>query len=96
MVGRAVALVGRRTVEGTFQLGALGQQGLAAAQRLDMIMAYFAPRNACCAKSGGSASVGEARLVFAAKSDNNATIGATRSLYDYLLRRQHSVGVSTV
>jgi cardiolipin synthase len=61
------------------------------AQRLDMIMAYFAPSQRLLRKVGRIAARGRARLVVAAKSDNNATIGATRSLYDYLLRQSAQV-----
>ena len=58
------------------------------AKRLDMIAAYFAPapailrRIASISRSGGSA-----RVITAAKSDNNATIGAARSTYWWLLKR---------
>jgi cardiolipin synthase len=58
------------------------------AQRLDLIAAYFAPsigmlrRIAGIARQGGTA-----RVVTAAKSDNNATIGAARSTYSWLLKR---------
>ncbi|WP_228242154.1 phosphatidylserine/phosphatidylglycerophosphate/cardiolipin synthase family protein [Porphyrobacter sp. GA68] len=61
------------------------------AKRLDMVMAYFTPPNSLMRAIGRIAKRGEARLVMAAKSDNDATIGATRSLYDYLLRQ--GVGV---
>ena len=55
--------------------------------RLDMVMAYFSPSNAMMRRIGRIASEGAARLVMAGKSDNGATIGATRSLYHYLLKR---------
>jgi cardiolipin synthase len=58
------------------------------ARRLDMLMAYFSPSNGAMRVIGRVARRGGARLVFAAKSDNGATIGATRSLYDYLLQRR--------
>ncbi len=54
-------------------------------QRLDMLMAYFSPPNTMLKQIGKIASTGEARLVMAGKSDNATTIGATRSLYEYLL-----------
>ncbi len=53
--------------------------------RLDMVMAYFSPSKKMLRRIGDIALRGEARLVMAAKSDNGATIGATRSLYHYLL-----------
>lgn len=64
---------------------------LARAQQVDMIMAYFAPSQRLLRLIGRIATRGQARLVCAAKSDNNATIGATRSLYDYVLRQQAEV-----
>lgn len=56
------------------------------ARELDMVMAYFSPSNGLLRKITGVAKRGRARLVMAGKSDNGATIGATRSLYSYLLR----------
>jgi cardiolipin synthase len=58
------------------------------ATRLDVIAAYFAPglgmlrRMARVARKGG-----QTRLVTAAHSDNNATIGAARNTYWWLLKR---------
>ncbi|ANU06418.1 phospholipase D-like domain-containing protein [Paraurantiacibacter namhicola] len=56
-------------------------------KRLDMFMAYFSPPKRLLKRIGDIADRGEARLLMAGKSDNNATLGATRSLYDYLLKR---------
>jgi cardiolipin synthase len=61
---------------------------LTGARRLDMVMAYFSPSNRAMRAIGQVARRDGARLVFAGKSDNGATIGATRSLYDYLLKRR--------
>ena len=61
------------------------------ARRLDMLMAYFSPSNRAMRAIGRVACRDGARLVFAAKSDNGATIGATRSLYDYLLKRRAKI-----
>ena len=55
--------------------------------RLDMIMAYFSPAVRLLARIGRIARKGETRLVLAAKSDNGATIGASRILYGPLLKR---------
>lgn len=55
------------------------------ARRLDLMMAYFSPSNLMMRKIAALARRGQARLVTAGKSDNGATIGATRSLYTYLL-----------
>ena len=60
---------------------------LAEGDRLDMVMAYFSPPKRLTRRIGRMASGGKARLVMAGKSDNAATIGATRSLYRYLLKR---------
>lgn len=56
------------------------------AKRLDMMMAYFSPSNLLMRKIATLARRGKARLVNAGKSDNGATIGATRSLHTYLLQ----------
>jgi cardiolipin synthase len=54
---------------------------------LDMIMAYFAPPGAMLRRIGRLGARGRARIVTAAKSDNNATIAAARHSYSRLLRR---------
>jgi len=56
-------------------------------RRLDMIMAYFSPAVRLLARVGRIAKKGETRLLLAAKSDNGATIGASRLLYGPLLKR---------
>jgi cardiolipin synthase len=62
-------------------------EDLAKGQRLDMIMAYFSPAGRLLRSIERIARQGQARLVFAARSDNGATIGASRSLYEKLLRQ---------
>ena len=57
------------------------------AKRLDMIFAYFAPPGAMVRRIGRVGRRGEARIINAAKSDNNATIAAARHCYSRLLRR---------
>jgi cardiolipin synthase A/B len=58
------------------------------ARRLDVIAAYFAPSLGMLRRLAGvSRRGGRARLVTAARSDNNATIAAARSTYWWLLRR---------
>ncbi len=52
-----------------------------------MLMAYFSPPYALLKRIARVARKGRTRLVMASKSDNGATIGATRSLYSYLLKR---------
>lgn len=54
-------------------------------QRLDMVMAYFTPPPHLQRRIEKIAGHGSARLVMAAKSDNAATIGASRALYTKLL-----------
>jgi cardiolipin synthase len=55
-------------------------------ERLDLIMAYFAPAHRLRKRIRLIAAKGETRLILAGKSDNAATIGASRSLYRKLLR----------
>ena len=57
------------------------------ARRLDMIFAYFAPPGAMIRRIGRVGRRGRARIVNAAKSDNNATIAAARHSYSRLIRR---------
>src|SRR4051794_10842333 len=54
---------------------------------LDMIFAYFAPPGAMLRRIGRLGARGHARIITAAKSDNNATIAAARHSYSRLLRR---------
>ena len=54
-------------------------------ERLDMIMAYFAPAHRLRRRIRRIAMKGQTRLILAGKSDNAATIGASRSLYRKLL-----------
>lgn len=61
---------------------------LEGARRLDMAMAYFSPGQGMLRRLGRVARTGKARFVMAAKSDNPATIGASRLLYGYLLRQK--------
>jgi cardiolipin synthase A/B len=64
---------------------------LAEARQLDMAMAYFSPGQGMLRRLGHVAKRGRARFVMAAKSDNAATIGASRLLYGYLLRKKAAV-----
>jgi len=57
------------------------------ATRLDMEFAYFAPPGAMLRRIGRIGRRGVARVITAAKSDNNATIAAARHSYSRLLRR---------
>jgi cardiolipin synthase len=60
-------------------------------KRLDMIMAYFTPPNRLMRCIGRLARRGTARMIMAGKSDNPATVGAARALYDFLLKRRAEV-----
>ena len=60
---------------------------LTGARQLDMAMAYFSPGQGMLRRLGRVARDGRARFIMAAKSDNAATIGASRLLYGYLLRK---------
>jgi cardiolipin synthase len=57
------------------------------ARRLDKIFAYFAPPGAMLRRIGRVGRRGRARVINAAKSDNNATIAAARHSYSRLIRR---------
>ncbi|WP_417321561.1 phospholipase D-like domain-containing protein [Erythrobacter aureus] len=56
-------------------------------ERLDIFMAYFSPPYTLLRRIARVGRKGGTRLLMAAKSDNGATLGATRSLYHYLLKR---------
>lgn len=62
-------------------------QDIRRGHRLDMIFAYFAPPGAMLRRIGRLGRRGRARIITAAKSDNNATIAAARHSYSRLLRR---------
>jgi cardiolipin synthase len=57
------------------------------ASRLDMIFAYFAPPGAMLRRIGRVGYRGRARVITAARSDNNSTIAAARHSYSRLIRR---------
>lgn len=63
------------------------RRDLRAAKRLDIIAAYFAPNPALLRRVANVARRGAARLVTAAKSDNQMTIAAARHSYSLLLKR---------
>lgn len=64
---------------------------LTGARQLDMVMAYFSPGQGMLRRLGRVARDGRARFIMAAKSDNAATIGASRLLYGYLLRKRAQI-----
>lgn len=57
------------------------------AQRLDMIAAYFSPGRGMLKRVTQAVRRKGARLVFASRSDNGATVAATRLTYGWLLKR---------
>lgn len=65
---------------------ALGRE-LTTAKQFDLIAAYFSPPWSFMRRLGRLARRGSARVITAAKSDNNATIDAARHTYTRLLRR---------
>ena len=67
------------------------KRDLERADRLTMIMAYFAPGQSMLRRLGRIGRRGSARLVLAARSDNGATIGAARALYIFLLKRHVAI-----
>ncbi len=62
------------------------EQDLAESKRLDLVMAYFSPPRAIRKHIEAVAGRGRARLILPGKTDNGATIAASRSLYRRLLR----------
>jgi len=62
-------------------------RALKTAKRFDLIAAYFSPPWAFLRRLGRIAVRGQARIITASKSDNNATIAAARHTYSRLLRR---------
>ena len=66
-------------------------EDLKTGSRLDMLMAYFSPPKAILRRIGQIAQRGEVRLIMAGKSDNMATIGASRSLYRFLLAKDAKI-----
>ena len=60
---------------------------LLSSRDVEMIAAYFAPTWAMLRRIGRISRKGRARIITAAKSDNNATIAAARHSYSRLLRR---------
>ena len=83
--GRARWLVGGPT-RGLSTWARCVTRDMVQGQKLDIFMAYFSPPQHLLKRIGRIAAKGKTRLVMAAKSDNNATIGASRILYGYLLR----------
>ena len=63
------------------------RKDMLSARRLDVIAAYFAPSPGMLRRVMRAARRGKARLITAAKSDNNATVAAARSTYWLLLKR---------
>jgi cardiolipin synthase len=69
------------------RLSAALARELGSARELDVIAAYFSPPWSFLRRLGRVARAGKARVITAAKSDNNATIAAARHTYSRLLRR---------
>jgi len=57
--------------------------------RLDLVTAYFSPGQGLLRRIGGlSKRGGKSRIILPGKTDNGATMGASRLLYGYLLKRR--------
>ena len=69
------------------RLSAALARELGSARELDLIAAYFSPPWSFLRRLRRIARTGKARVITAAKSDNNATIAAARHTYSRLLRR---------
>jgi cardiolipin synthase A/B len=67
------------------------KKDLESAQRFDLASAYFTPSQSILRRISKIAQHGSVRLVLAGKTDNGATIGAARSLYSYLLKRNNKI-----
>ena len=89
-VGAGRWLVGGPT-RGLSSWAACVGRDLQKGRRLDLMMAYFSPPKRLLRRIGRIAKEGEANLFMAGKSDNGATIGASRSLYDYLLHKRAEI-----
>ena len=63
------------------------KRDLAKGRRLDMVMAYFSPPRSIRRLIRKLAKRGDARLIMAGKSDNDATIAAARATYGRMLRQ---------
>ncbi len=61
---------------------------MARARRVSMVAAYFGPGRAFLRLIGAAAARGNARVITAAKSDNEATVAAARHTYRTLLRKR--------
>ncbi|HEY9090829.1 phosphatidylserine/phosphatidylglycerophosphate/cardiolipin synthase family protein [Parasphingorhabdus sp.] len=57
------------------------------ARRFDLVSAYFSPGQGLLRRIARLGKRGQGRLVLAGKTDNAATIGASRLLYGFLLKR---------
>lgn len=61
-------------------------------KKLDLVTAYFSPGQGLLRRIGKiSKRGGQSRILLAGKSDNSATIGASRLLYGYLLKRRTEI-----
>ena len=69
------------------RLSAALARELGSARELDLIAAYFSPPWSFLRRLRRIARTGRARIITAAKTDNNATIAAARHTYSRLLRR---------
>lgn len=83
--GKARLLIGGPT-KGLSSWARIISRDLMYGEQLDMMMAYFSPPRRLRRRIRDIARKGQTRLVMAGKSDNGATIGASRLLYRGLLK----------
>ncbi|MDJ0642315.1 MAG: phosphatidylserine/phosphatidylglycerophosphate/cardiolipin synthase family protein [Erythrobacter sp.] len=67
------------------------KEDLAQGSKLDMVMAYFSPSRSIQLLLERLGRQGKARLIMAGRTDNGATIGASRALYSGLLQAGVSI-----
>lgn len=78
-------------IRGLSSWAACVRKDLETGTRLDMAMAYFSPSPGLIRRIQAIARRGQARLLMAGKSDNGATIAASRAFYKGLLRARARV-----
>lgn len=83
--GRVQVLVGGPTTDLSSWAREVGHD-LVEGDRLDMMMAYFSPPPRLIERMCRIAHKGQTRLLLPARSDNGATVGASRALYGKLLK----------
>ncbi len=63
------------------------RRAMLGARTLHLSTAYFSPNRSVIRRIGAVGRAGQAQIILPARSDNPATVGASRLLYGYLMRR---------